>query len=444
MDIMSLYTKGYEILNQDTIKIFKFTPENIDILHNQTNITKIVLYQYDYEEDPLSINLPDTIKSIDFKDSCVFNQQLFKLPRDLEVLILHEEYDYPLPNPLPVNLKYLDLGYRFNHQILELPNNLECLIMSNDYTQDLPIFPDTLTKLVIGNDFSDFNKPILSLPLSLIELKIGNTYGCYPLPDPLPPNLQKLTLGKEYNHPLSNNLPDTLIYLNLGSAFNHDIDNLPTSLQELRLSHNFDKEIKSLPTGLKKICFNGSYNNPLPNLPESLTHLTTSYFFNQELVNLPPTLEYLKLGCYFNKSLDFLPPSLLELHIGWFYNKSLNNLPPNLKFLRLDCKNLEYTLDLLPDTIETLIIPTNYGFMINKLPKNLKYLYFYETYKYYLELLNLCNKNNVYLEILYYININYILVSFTTFHLNLVLLALKFKWLQFYFDIEILYIKILC
>ena len=231
---MSLYTNGYEILNQDTIKIYKFTPESIELLHNQTNITKIVLYQYDYEEDPLSINLPDTIKSIDFKDSCAFNQQLFKLPRDLEVLILHEEYDYPLPNLLPAQLKYLDLGYRFNHQILELPNNLECLIMSNDYTQDLPIFPDTLTKLVIGNDFSDFNKPILSLPLSLIELKIGNTYGCYPLPEPLPPNLQKLTLGKEYNHPLSGNLPDTLIEIYLGDDYNQPLPNhLPPNLQVL-------------------------------------------------------------------------------------------------------------------------------------------------------------------------------------------------------------------
>ena len=338
MDIMSLYTKGYEILNQDTIKIFKFTPENIDILHNQTNITKIVLYQYDYEEDPLSINLPDTIKSIDFKDSCAFNQQLFKLPRDLEVLILHEEYDYPLPNPLPVNLKYLDLGYRFNHQILELPNNLTCLIMSNDYTQDLPIFPDTLTKLVIGNDFSDFNKSILSLPSSLLEFKIGDTYGCYPLPEPLPPNLQKLTLGKEYNHPLSNNLPDTLQELYLPIHYNQRLpDSMPINLKHLSIGCLYSYELDNLPQGLDilsiiGIARGGNYN------------YDGVYHYHGILSNLPNTLKNLQIYNDVNNSLDMLPESIEKLSIR-HYTRKINKLPLNLKDIMVN-KDYKYVDDL--------------------------------------------------------------------------------------------------
>lgn len=91
-----------------------------------------------------------------------------------------------------------------------------------------PLFPETITHLILG---ISFNQPIDNL---------------------LPPLLLLLKVGAHFSQPV-NSLPTQLTQLGLGSDFNHPIDHLPSSLRYLKLGYGFQHSLLSLPTSLTRL-----------------------------------------------------------------------------------------------------------------------------------------------------------------------------------------------
>ena len=140
---------------------------------------------------------------------------------------------------LPKNLQsILTLKYLYIHgneltELPELPHNLIDLTCSDNNIKNLPILPNTLTKLVCGNN------PNLIFPYNL-------------------PNILKLLSCDRCNLKTLPKLPITLTQLLCGYNNLQTLSELPPNISELNCSNNNIKNIENLPDSLNKINFDGN------------------------------------------------------------------------------------------------------------------------------------------------------------------------------------------
>ena len=181
------------------------------------------------------------------------------------------------------NLTYLSFDLNFNQPLGKLPNTLTHLVLGNNFNQIVAL-PDYLIELTIGDKF---DKP-LKLPMTLKHLTLGIHFNqILQLPD-----LESLTLGICYDRPLE--LPPTLKYLTLGAFFNQPLV-LPNNLKSLILGEVFNQTLV-LPDTLKSVTFGGGFN---------------------QIFNFPTKLKYIKLTKYYNKLIDVDSiPKNVEFYIG--------------------------------------------------------------------------------------------------------------------------------
>ena len=140
----------YEIINSDTLKIIKLTPE---VINSLSKYNKIVLNN-NFNE--LLSKLPDTVTHLTL--NLTYNQPLPKLPSTLTHLILGYCFNQPIPelppslthlilgvyfnqnqlfDYLPQGLLYLEIGTYSNPSLVNLPNTLQTLIMSASHSETL-------------------------------------------------------------------------------------------------------------------------------------------------------------------------------------------------------------------------------------------------------------------------------------------------------------------
>ena len=195
----------YEIINSDTLKIIKLTPE---VINSLSKYNKIVLNNN-------------------------FNELLSKLPDTVTHLTLNLTYNQPLP---------------------KLPSTLTHLILGFNYNQPLPKLPSTLTHLILGYCF---NQPIPELPPSLTHLILGVYFNQNQLFDYLPQGLLYLEIGT-YSNPSLVNLPNTLQTLIMSASHSETLDMLPDSIETLEIGICVSK-FNKLPANLKSISISSKY-----------------------------------------------------------------------------------------------------------------------------------------------------------------------------------------
>jgi hypothetical protein len=201
-------------------------------------------------------------------------------------------------NPFPVEslqnfskLTHLILGMFFNQPINTL-------------------LPPSLQKLHFG---LQFDQPILFLSSSLLEITFP--------------------AGARFNHPIDGLLPASLTILTLNDLFNYSVDLLPHKLTELRLGRSFNQRVDHLSYLLKILCVDGRvFNHPVNSLSPHLVKLQiyTSQF-NQNVDHLPPCLVELQISSHaFQQDIDHLPSSLRILSSTKTSKKFPTNLPPSV------------------------------------------------------------------------------------------------------------------
>ncbi len=178
----------------------------------------------------------------------------------------------------------------------------------------------------------------------------------------LPPNLEKLILGSQFNSPLDV-LPQNLKFLYIGLRFQHALV-LNPCLEHLHIhSSTYNFPLGPLPSTLKYLNFNmiGDFNQVLydhigkQNLPDSLETFKMSFHFNQSLGILPNSLLILKTGFHFNQNLGILPNNLQVLHLGFEFNFPLGKLGSSITSLKFG-NQFSQTIDELPPQLEILVI----------------------------------------------------------------------------------------
>lgn len=211
------------------------------------------------------------------------------IPKTVQFLRLHDDYDGPLPSLagvhtlvlgkaynypfvcLPVNLHTLVLGDCYDYPLPKLTAPLHTLVLGKSYNRVLPELPDSLTILVIG---SSFNQPLLGLPVDLHTLQIGDTPAdaAEAYPDPTGP-------ARKSSSFLKNVLPE-----------------LPSCLATLAPAHR--EEVLPAPSVLpnnKPAQAEETFpllTNDLPSIPDTLHLLSLSEQY-EEMPVLPSTLDRL-------------------------------------------------------------------------------------------------------------------------------------------------------
>jgi hypothetical protein len=95
------------------------------------------------------------------------------------------------------------------------------------------------------------------------------------LPDPLPPNLQRLSCSYNYITNLPE-LPDTLIYLNCANNSLTGLPKLPSNLRDLHCNFNQITHLPALPPNLEGIFCNDNQLTEIPRLPLGIQYIVCS------------------------------------------------------------------------------------------------------------------------------------------------------------------------
>ncbi|KYQ96668.1 hypothetical protein DLAC_03954 [Tieghemostelium lacteum] len=252
------------------------------------------------------------------------------LPENLEKLIIRSNTLY-VEGLLPTGLKSLELRYNntLNTPILLHLENLKSLEIEEIKN---PINTDTLPIQLEILNLGIFNQ--ILLPNSFANLKIlkFNNFT-QPIPEGvLPPTLERLYLGRLWNHPLEQNT-------------------FPPNLKKLKFSDSFDQALPyQLPNYIESLTFGDYFNQEVKNLPKYLRKLNLSGLkFNSEIVYIPVGLSILKLGPSFQK--NFKPysiPFTLELlyyHINYNYSDS-KNIPSHVSYKKFPDEKRELNYHL--------------------------------------------------------------------------------------------------
>jgi len=210
------------------------------------------------------------------------------LPNSLEVLDCSQNINLTSLPPFPNSLLELYLGGGLLTSIPALPNSLVELgmyscglttppilpnslkIFSTNYDQfsSLPVFPITMTNLIIGNSALP-NLSALVLPDSLVFLSMHSNPQLTSLP-PLPSSLFQLTCN--YNNQLTSlpPLPNTLYALNCNDNSLTSLPALPPALENLYCQQNNLTSLPAIPSNLEDLIAYGNQLTSLPQLPDTM------------------------------------------------------------------------------------------------------------------------------------------------------------------------------
>ncbi len=263
---------------------------------------------------------------------------------------------------LPSTLENLEF-YRSDPvvRIDSLPKGLIKLSLGETTDEPVHQLPPQLQILNLG---FNFNQPIL-LPSTLRELEFSSDFN--QLIDRWPPRLESLKFGFAYNQP-TYDLPATLLTLAFSFSYDHPIENLPKGLKSLDIG-SYIGPLTELPSGLETLIIGRRFNRPLQALPVHLRHLE---FFEDAVfdgvLKLPPNLETLIFGQFFNQPLA-LPRHLKHLKFWYLsqFNQRISCLPPNLKELKFGeyfsqpLRHLKFpaSLELVEFWVRTSLPPKN-------------------------------------------------------------------------------------
>lgn len=301
---------------------------------------------------PLDQNIfPTTLKSLEF--GYYFNQQIIALPSTLQTLVFGHEFNKPIIT-LPSTLQTLVFGTSFNQQINEnvLPLSLQNLTFGINFNQPINenVLPSSLQKLIFN--FSQLYRHVIYepslknlLPVSLKTLTFMYYYqdqdNTCTLDDILPPKLEYLVCHNYYSKITKNTFPNTLKKLEFNGSFEQFCEMLPPSLETLIFGHDFNLPIKEniLPSTITELEFGDRFNQPIGKniLPSSLKSLKFNHNFNQQINEnvLPSTLETLIFVGIFNTFIkkNVLPLNLKHLNLGDCFNQPLDDfaLPQELE-----------------------------------------------------------------------------------------------------------------
>ena len=319
------------------------------------------------------------------------------MSKQINISVLDEEYVKKISEQ---NITTIIFEPQFNERIeLEIiPPNIEKIffgIKSSVKHDDMEEF----SKYILNdtNSFSKFNNK------SLNNLK--NTFIKWII----------FPYDSTYNYPIMT-LPLSLEILTLGNNFSKSLENLPTSLKYFTLqTQNYIQSINFLSQFPNLIYFGLKTSNEimlkqLPNqtiyfeLDSSRKHpivISTSEILDL----LPQSIRVLKLDCYYKSSLLNLPKNLTELFISNLHTmQTLQNLPPGLKSLHIRIgKNLFVSeenyksifLSNLPSSLKRLSIETTfYGLNCSNLSNSMCS----DTFAYLPETLEMLELKRVYIS----------------------------------------------
>ena len=142
--------------------------------------------------------LPESVKIINFDcnpHDSKFNQPINKLPSGLvKFKLTSKNYNYPLI--LPDTVTHLDLSMcdKFNQPLI-LPPRLKDLYLGNSFNQEIKVFPETLTIVVI---YSDYKYPLTNIKFNGY-LHISLPRFSQPISS-LPPVFTSVSLNTEYKY----------------------------------------------------------------------------------------------------------------------------------------------------------------------------------------------------------------------------------------------------
>ena len=225
-------------------------------------------------------------------------------------------FDQPISNLFPTSLTSLSLPRNFNHPIDDLPGIASYFYTIVVFYFLISLHLDSITALNLGQSF---NQPINKFPNSLTCLFLGNNFS-HKLNQRCQPLISLTVVSEIFGDNISVYLPHTLKFLEINSTIKDGaLDHLPPLLTKLSFPYS-------------------DYNHPIDNLPESLTGTPQPFFhrfssfqttltfsildlnvcdsFDQLVDNLPKSLKSLQLGAWFNQEVDHLPPNLSELVLG--------------------------------------------------------------------------------------------------------------------------------
>ena len=217
---------------------------------------------------------------------------------------------------MPVNLHTawrFAHGHRVEDEEFSLNGITEVSGVSEQTPALLHNLPESLHTLI----YMSFNQEIhhidIKLPPGLQSLTFGTNFNQSLDNVTWPAGLQSLTFGICFTQSLDKvTWPAGLQSLTFGAYFNQSLDNVtwPAGLQSLVFGYHFDQSLDNVtwPAGLQSLTFEGDFNQRLDNVtwPAGLQSLTFGHRFNQSLDNVtwPAGLQSLTFGPNFNQSLD--------------------------------------------------------------------------------------------------------------------------------------------
>lgn len=137
----------------------------------------------------------------------------------------------------------------------------------------------------------------------------------------LPEKLEYLSIGNKYYKEIKNLhlIAPNLKYLKLGNSYRHFIHEYPQNLEYLEFGQHFNSPVGNLPPNLKYLIFGRDFNWNVDYLPASVQHIKFGSAFNNNIDNLPASIKYIKLGCWFGKKINKLPKNLETIIVYPYY-----------------------------------------------------------------------------------------------------------------------------
>ncbi|GAM27256.1 hypothetical protein SAMD00019534_104310, partial [Acytostelium subglobosum LB1] len=282
--------------------------------------------------------LPNSITSLRFGNNFSHMIQPEALPNSLIYLTLGERNTHQLNTGVPQSLTSLTLyGQQGMPLSQTLPPTIRHLVTFNSPWQPR-LYTNMLESLEVNSEYGWSIKPA-TVPFSLTSLKLGCGFTDF-TDGALPPSLETLVLGNDYDRPIGNGLlPDSIKHLKMGNNFNQLIETLPPALVTLEFGECYNIPIINdhwIPTTLQSLTFGLQFDQPLTAglLPESLTHLRLGLCFKYTSMDLPQSLTSLSLSITNRKKLATAANGYLVFR-SMLQLREIPSLPHHVKTLTI-------------------------------------------------------------------------------------------------------------
>ncbi|KAF2074976.1 hypothetical protein CYY_003715 [Polysphondylium violaceum] len=300
----------------------------------------------------------------------------------LEYLYLGKSYNQFLEKGLlPCSLKHFFLGAKIkdqsftqitsiiNENVIEkdvLPDNLQHLSISGRLADDFT-FPQNLKSLHLLK-VSNLKLDPGYLPNTITDLHLGYSTILERLDiGSIPNGCLKLNFGYHCYEPLIGLLPLGIVDLHLGVSFGCNVleNFIPNTVTNLVLpNNNTPLQPGCIPMGIKKLRLGYSYNSPITGvIPSSVEKLYLSTTFKQQLQvgDIPASVTKLKVESVLNFGQNILPSNLKSLTLPLYVQITFqpNDLP--LGLVKLKHLNYFQQEKIIPKSVRNLsiILSTN-------------------------------------------------------------------------------------